>query len=86
MLHIDFSEDCVSVIREHNTSHGVEKHLKHALWTKGCSNNVRNGFRGLDVGCLGLLALLSLCIFVENVYWGLHILIKDLFKFGDAQN
>jgi hypothetical protein len=71
MLDINFSEDSVTVIGQNDTAHWVEKHLQHTLWTESGSDDISNSLGGFDVGSLGLLALLSLSVFVQNVDWGL---------------
>ena len=72
VLHIDFSEDGVSIVGQDDSSHRVEEHLEHALGTKSGSHDVGDGLGSLDVGFLGLLALLTLCVFVEDVDGCLH--------------
>ena len=69
MLHINFSEDGVTVVGEDDTSHWVQQHLKHALWSEGCSNNIGDSSGGLNVSSLSFLTLLSLGIWVQNVDW-----------------
>ena len=42
MLHVNLSQDGVSIIGQDNTAHWVEQHLKHALWTESSPNDVRD--------------------------------------------
>jgi hypothetical protein len=72
VLDIDFSEDSISIIGKNNSSHWVKEHLEHALWSEGSSDDIGDGLGGLDVGFLGLLALLTLGVLVEDVNGGLH--------------
>ena len=58
------SEDGIAIVGEHNTPHRVEEHFEHGLWSEGGPHDVGHGFGGLDVGALGLLALLSLGVLV----------------------
>jgi hypothetical protein len=75
MLDINFSEDSIAIIGQNDTTHWVEEHFQHTLWTESSSYDISNGLGGFDVGSLGLLALLSLSVFVQNVDWSLtHIL------------
>ena len=71
MLHINFSQDSVSIIGQDDSSHWVEEHFEHALGSKCSSDDVSYRFGSLDVGFLGLLALISLGILVEDVNWRL---------------
>jgi hypothetical protein len=34
MGNFDFSKNCVAIIRENNSAHGIEKHLKHSFGAK----------------------------------------------------
>jgi hypothetical protein len=43
ILYISYlSEDCITIVGKDYAAHGVKKHLKHALGTKGCANDVRD--------------------------------------------
>lgn len=34
------SKDSVSIVGKHDTSHWVEKHFQHALWSKSSSDDI----------------------------------------------
>jgi len=72
MLHINFTKNGIAIVGEDDTAHGVKEHLEHALGTEGGADDVSDGLGSLDVGALGLLALLTLGVGVENVDRSLH--------------
>jgi len=76
MLDINFSQDSVAIIGQDNTTHWVEEHLKHALWSEGCSNDVGDSLSSLDVGSLSFLTLLSFGVWVQNVDGSLTHIFK----------
>ena len=60
------SENGVAIVGEHDTSHGVEEHLEHGFRSEGGPDNVRDGLGSLNVGSLGLLALFTFGVLVQN--------------------
>eukprot|EP00968_Pinguiococcus_pyrenoidosus_P015770 scaffold1469_cov257-Pinguiococcus_pyrenoidosus.AAC.3 len=42
MRDIYFSKDRVAVVGEHNTAHGIQKHLQHGAGTQRGANDVRD--------------------------------------------
>jgi hypothetical protein len=39
------SENSITIIGKDNTTHWVEKHFKHTLWTKSGSDNISNSLK-----------------------------------------
>lgn len=68
------SEDGVSIVSEHDTSHWIEEHFKHGLWSKGSSDNITNSLGSLNISSLGIFALFSLSVLVKNDNWRLHMI------------
>ncbi len=76
------SENGVAIVGEDNAAHRVEQHLEHGLGSEGGADNVGDSLSSkllvkrvktysgsLDVGGLGLSALLTLGVLVQNEHW-----------------
>ena len=69
----------VPVVGHDDATHGVKEHLEHGLWSKSCSNNIRDSSGCFDIRSLSNFALLTLGTLVHHVDWRLHL---SRFKFN----
>ena len=54
MLDSDLAQDGVAVVGHDDAAHGVHQHLKHGLGAETCSDDITDGFTGLNVFSLDL--------------------------------
>jgi len=55
--HVNLSEDGISIVGQHDATHGIKQHLEHGLGSKTSANQVRHHPGSGDVAQLGLAAV-----------------------------
>jgi len=69
MLDSDLTQDGVAVVGHDDTAHGVHQHLEHGLGAETCSDDITDGFTGLNVFSLNLATCRAFRVLAQDQDW-----------------